>query len=412
MLFLGFSAGTPYLLVFSTLTAWLADVGVNRGTVGVLAWVGLTYSLKFLWAPAVDGIRLPLLHRLLGRRRSWMLLAQLGTIAGLILLSTTDPLQNVLLVALFALLASFSSATQDITIDAWRIEAVEVDRQAAMAASYQYGYRIGVLTSSAGALFLADVYDWSLTYRAMAACMGVGVVAVLLIAEPEQGDSVRKKEGAAEWIHSHIIEPFRDIFQRYKLFALGILAFVALFRFTDYLMGSMAMPFYLDMGYTKSEIAAVAKLYGTGATLVGIMVGGLVVGRFGLRGPLIASVILLALTNLAFAAVASAGKTDLWLLAGVITGDNFSAGLSGTAFIAFLSSLTSRQHTATQYALLSSLMALPGKLMSGFSGFLSLEVGWVNFYVIVCLAGVPAIILALLGKRLKFFQSSDGVKPD
>ena len=411
MLFLGFSAGTPYLLVFSTLTAWLADVGVNRGTVGVLAWVGLTYSLKFLWAPAVDGIRLPLLHRLLGRRRSWMLLAQMGIIAGLILLSTTDPLQNVLLVALFALLASFSSATQDIVIDAWRIEAVEVERQAAMAASYQYGYRVGVLTSSAGALFLADVYDWSLTYRAMAACMGIGVVAVLLIAEPEQGDSVRKKESAAEWIHSHVIEPFRDIFQRYKLFALGILAFVALFRFTDYLMGSMAMPFYLDMGYTKSEIAAVAKLYGTGATLVGIMVGGLVVGRFGLRGPLIASVILLALTNLAFAAVASAGKTDLWLLAGVITGDNFSAGLSGTAFIAFLSSLTSRQHTATQYALLSSLMALPGKLMSGFSGFLSLEVGWVNFYVIVCLAGVPAIILALLGKRLKFFHSSDGGKP-
>ena len=285
MLFLGFAAGLPLLLVFSTLTAWLADVGVYRGTVGMLAWVSLTYSLKFLWAPAVDGIRLPLLHRMLGRRRSWMLLAQMGIIAGLILLSTTDPLENVLLVALFALLASFSSATQDIAIDAWRIEAVEVDRQAAMAASYQYGYRIGMLVSGAGALFLADAYDWSLTYRAMAACMGVGVVAVLLIAEPEHGDPVRKRESAEEWIRSHIVEPFRDIFQRYKLFALAILAFVALFRVSDYLMGSMAMPFYLDMGYTKSEIAAVAKLYGTVATLAGILVGGLVVGRFGLKGP-------------------------------------------------------------------------------------------------------------------------------
>ena len=405
MLFLGFAAGLPLLLVFSTLTAWLADVGVYRGTVGMLAWVSLTYSLKFLWAPAVDGIRLPVLHRLLGRRRSWMLLAQAGIITGLILLSTTDPLENVLFVALFALLASFSSATQDIAIDAWRIEAVEVDRQAAMAASYQYGYRIGMLVSGAGALFLADAYDWGLTYRAMAACMGVGVVAVLLIAEPEHREIARRRQSASEWIHSHIVEPFRDIFRRYKLFALAILAFVAVFRISDYLMGSMAMPFYLDMGYTKSEIAAVAKLYGTLATLAGILVGGLMVGRFGLKGPLIASAILLALTNLAFAALATAGETNLWLLAGVITGDNFSVGLSGTAFIAFLSALTSRKYTATQYALLSSLMALPGKFMAGWSGFLSLEVGWVNFYVLVCLAGVPAIGLAIYLGRLKLLQS-------
>jgi len=411
MLFLGFAAGLPLLLVFSTLTAWLADVGVYRGTVGMLAWVSLTYSLKFLWAPAVDGIQLPLLHRMLGRRRSWMLLAQLGIISGLLLLATTDPLENVLLVAMFALLASFSSATQDIAIDAWRIEAVEVDRQAAMAASYQYGYRIGMLVSGAGALFLADAYDWSLTYRAMAACMGVGVVAVLLIAEPEHENSVRRRESAAEWIRSHIAEPFRDIFQRYKMFALAILAFVALFRVSDYLMGSMAMPFYLDMGYTKSEIAAVAKLYGTVATLAGILVGGLAVGKFGLKAPLIGSAILLAITNLAFAALATAGETNLWLLAAVITGDNFSVGLSGTAFIAFLSALTSRKYTATQYALLSSLMALPGKFMAGWSGFLSLEVGWVNFYVLVCLAGVPAILLAIYVTRLKFFQSSESIGP-
>lgn len=406
MLFLGFSAGLPYLLVVGTLTAWLADVGVYRGAIGMLAWVGLTYSFKFLWAPVVDGIQLPLLHRMLGRRRSWMLLAQTGIIAGLTLLSTSDPLENVLVFASFALLASFSSATQDIAIDAWRIEAVGVERQGAMAASYQFGYRIGVLVSGAGALFLADAYDWSLTYRAMAACMGVGVLAVLLIPEPEHDDAKRERESVREWMNSHIVEPFKDIFERYKLFAVAILAFVALFRVTDYLMGSMTLPFYLDMGYTKSEIAAIAKLYGTGATLVGILVGGIVVGRFGLKGPLIASAILLAVTNLAFAALAIRGEADLWLLASVITGDNFSQGLSGTAFIAFLSSLTSQKYTATQYALLSSLMTLPGKFMGGWSGFLSLEVGWVNFYVVVCLAGVPAILLAIFGTRLNFFTRS------
>ena len=412
MLFLGFSSGLPYLLVFSTLTAWLADTGVHRGTVGMLAWVGLTFSLKFLWAPLVDGVRLPLLHRMLGRRRSWMLLAQFGIIAGLILLSTTDPLESVLPVAAFALLASFSSATQDIAIDAWRIEAVEMERQGAMAANYQLGYRLGVLLSGAGALFLADAYDWSLTYLVMAACMSIGVAAVLLIAEPEHPEKAAEKESLPQWVQSHVIQPFADIFRRYRIYAVAILAFVAFFRLTDYLMGPMAYPFYLDMGYSLSEIAAVAKLYGTAATLVGVMVGGLVVSRYGLRGPLIASAILLALTNLTFATIATAGEADLWLLAAVITGDNFSQGLSGTAFITFLSSLTSRQHTATQYALLASLMALPGKLLTGFSGFLSLEVGWVNFFVIVCLAGLPGIVLAILGKRLNFFKPPSDPNPD
>lgn len=409
MLFLGFSSGLPYLLVFSTLTAWLADVGVHRGTIGMFALVSLTFSLKFLWAPLVDGFRLPVLHRLLGRRRSWMLLAQLGTIAGLVLLSTTNPLENVIPVALFALLASFSSATQDIAIDAWRIEAVRVERQAAMAAGYQYGYRIAILVSGAGALFLADQYDWGLTYLLMAVFMVVGIAAVLSIGEPEHDESAPARRSFWEWTNSHIVQPFADIFRRYGLYALAILAFVALFRISDYLMGIMSMPFYLDMGYTKSEIAAVAKLYGTVATLAGVLVGGLVVSRFGLRGPLIASAILLPLTNLAFAALALAGETDLWLLAGVITGDNFTVGLSGTAFIAFLSSLTSRQHTATQYALLSSLMALPGKILSSQAGFVSLDIGWVNFYVLVCLAGIPAILLAIYVTRLKFFQSSEAI---
>lgn len=412
MLFLGFSAGLPYLLVFSTLTAWLADVGVHRGTIGMLAWVSLTYSLKFVWAPLVDGFRLPVLHRLLGRRRSWMLLAQLGIITGLVMLSTTNPLDNVTPVALFALLASFSSATQDIAIDAWRIEAVKVERQAAMAAGYQYGYRTGVLLAGAGALFLADEYDWNLTYLVMAGCMTVGIAAVLSIGEPEHDEPVRARRSFWEWTNSHIVQPFADIFRRYGLYALAILAFVALFRISDYLMGIMAIPFYLDMGYTKSEIAAVAKLYGTVATLVGILLGGLAAGRFGLRLPLIASAILLPLTNLAFAALALAGETDLWLLAAVITGDNFTLGLSGTAFIAYLSSLTSPQHTATQYALLSSLMALPGKTLSGWAGFVSLDMGWVNFYVLVCLAGVPAILLAIYVTRLKSFQSSETTGPN
>jgi len=412
MLFLGFSAGLPYLLIFSTLSAWLADVGVFRGSIGLFAWVSLTFSLKFLWAPLVDGYRLPLLDRILGRRRSWMLLAQLGIISGLILLSAANPLENLLAVAVFSLLVSFSSATQDIAIDAWRIEAVEVDRQAAMAASYQYGYRIGTLLAGAGALFLADVLDWRLTYLAMACCMGVGVVAVILIGEPEHHDSARAKQSVAEWGRTYIVGPLRDVFERFGRYALVILAFVALFRVSEYLMSNMANPFYLAMGYTLSEIAAVAKLYGAVAGFVGVLVGGLVVGRFGLRGPLILSAILLPLTNLAFAVLALASEPNLWLLAAVNTADNFSAGLAGTAFIAYLSSLTSPKYTATQYALLTSLMALPGKLMAGASGYLSLAVGWANFYVLVCLAGAPAILLAIYVTRLKFFRSSESIGPN
>jgi len=408
MLFLGFAAGLPFPLVFSTMTAWLADAGVNRGTVGMLAWVSLAYTLKIFWAPLVDNVRLPLLHRLLGRRRSWMLLAQLGVMGGLAMLAGTDPNASIYPVAAFALLAAFSSATQDIALDAWRIEAVEIERQAAMAASYQYGYRLALLVSGAGALYLAEYYSWSLSYLVMAACMGVGVVAVLFVAEPARHSAARAFTGLAGWLRATYVEPLADIMQRYGRYALAVLAFVGLFRVSDYLMGSMAMPFYLDMGYTKVEIANIAKIYGTAATLVGTMAGGLMVGRFGLRAPLILSAVLLALTNLAFAAVAASGESNLWLLGAVITGDNLAVGMSGTAFIAFLSNLTSRNHTATQYALLTSLMALPGKFMSGWSGFLSLEVGWVNFYALVCLAGVPAIALAIYVTRLKFFDRGAG----
>ena len=404
MFFLGFSAGLPYPLVISTLTAWLADVGVNRGTVGMLAWVGLAYTLKILWAPLVDSARLPLLHRLLGRRRSWMLLAQLGVIGGLLLLAGTDPGTNIFPVAVFALLAAFSSATQDIAMDAWRIEAVEIERQAAMAASYLYGYRVALLISTAGALYLAEYYSWSVSYLAMAACMGVGVVTVLFVAEPARRSTVRAFSGLTGWLRTTYVEPLADIIQRYGRYALAILALVGLFRISDYLMGPMSMPFYLDMGFTKVEIANIAKIYGTAATLAGTMAGGLLVGRFGLRAPLILSAVLLAVTNLGFAAVAASGESNLWLLGGVITGDNLAMGISGTVFIAYLSNLTSRNYTATQYALLTSLMALPGKILSGGSGFLSLEVGWVNFYVLICLAGVPAILLAIYVTRLKLFD--------
>ncbi|WP_446830922.1 AmpG family muropeptide MFS transporter [Candidatus Foliamicus sp.] len=411
MFFLGFSAGLPFPLVFSTLTAWLADVGVNRGTVGMLAWVGLAYTLKIFWAPLVDTVRLPLLHRMLGRRRSWMLLAQFGVICGLLLLAGTNPGANIYPVAVFALLAAFSGATQDIAMDAWRIEAVEVERQAAMAASYQYGYRVAMLVSTAGALYLAEFYSWSVSYLTMAACMGVGVVTVILVAEPVRRSTSRAFAGSVGWLRATYLEPLLDIVGRYGRYALAILAFVGLFRVSDYVMGSMAMPFYLDMGYTKVEIANITKIYGTAATLAGTMAGGLLVGRFGLRAPLILSTILLPVTNLAFASVAASGESNLWLLGAVVTADNLAMGMSGTAFIAFLSNLTSRNHTATQYALLTSLMALPGKLMSGGSGFLSLEVGWVNFYVLVCLAGLPAILLAIYVTRLKFFDRVPETSP-
>lgn len=399
MLFLGFSAGLPFLLVAGTLTAWLKLADVSITDIGLFALIGVAYSVKFFWAPLVDRLPLPLLHRCLGRRRSWMLLAQLIVIGGLLGIAGTDPAGQLMTVALYAVIVAFGSATQDIAVDAYRIEAVELSRQGAMAAAYQTGYRIGILAAGAGALVIAEWLDWATAYRAMAALMGIGLVTVLLIAEPEAtgaGDSPAR--GIARWFVTAVIGPFVDFFRRNGKAALLLLAFIGCYRISDMVLGVMANPFYIDLGFTLSEIAAVTKVFGVLVTLFGAAVGGVAVARYGLNGPLVYGAMLLAATNLFFAGMALYGP-ELWFLMLTISADNLAAGFTGTVFIAYLSGLTNVAYTATQYALFSSLMTLPGKLISAGSGWVVDTVDWFSFFIYASAMGLPAIFLAIAVTR-------------
>ena len=407
MLFLGFSAGLPFLLVFSTLSAWLRSYEVSRTAIGMFAWVGLFYSLKFCWAPLVDRLPIPVLTRILGRRRSWMLVAQLGIVAGLLGMAGQDPGAALLPIALLSVFVAFCSATQDIVIDAYRIEAAPAEDQGAMAASYQLGYRVALLVSGAGALYLAEFISWNAAYSVMLACMLVGPVSVLIIDEPESKVSAAPGNDAGElglkrsvaWFGDAIIGPFSEFFRRMGAFALLVLAFIGLSRVSDLLFGNIANVFYLDLGYSLSEIATVAKFFGFGVTIGGVFFGGVVVSRYGPVRPLLAATALVAVTNLCFAALAARGSADILHLIGVISADNFAVGFAGTVFIAYFSSLTHAAYTATQYALFTSLMLLPGKLLSGFSGMVVDATDYVTFFLYASAAGIPAVILAAVIMR-------------
>jgi PAT family beta-lactamase induction signal transducer AmpG len=423
MLFLGFSAGLPLLLVFGTLSAWLREVGVDRSTIGHISWVAILYAFKFAWAPLVDRVPIPFVSSTLGHRRSWMLLAQFGVIGALIMMATSDPDTQLSMLVVAALLAAFSSATQDISIDAWRIEAAVVEWQGAMAATYQIGYRVGMIAAGAGALYLAEFYSWSVAYICMALLMLVGVATTFCIFEPErQGarDAWLEEERVVEflarnahlpdrlrniaaWFIGAVVCPFTDFFARNGKVALLILAFIGVFRLSDITMGIMANPFYIDMGYTKSDIASVTKVFGLIMTMTGAVLGGLMVARFGVMRILLLSAVLVALTNLTFAWLAQQSPemhTVQWFgvpiyLSVVISADNLSGGMAGSAFIAYLSGLTNRAYTATQYALFSSLMLLPAKFLGGFSGDIVDAEGYVFFFSYAACLGVPAVLLVL-----------------
>jgi len=419
MLFLGFSAGLPFMLVFSTLSAWLREVGVERATIGMLSWVGIIYSIKFFWAPVVDRLRLPLLHRLLGRRRSWMLLAQAGIAIGLFNMAHLNPVGHLGAMAALALLVAFSSATQDVAIDAWRIEAVPQSMQGVMAAAYQLGYRIAIMVASAGALWIAADFGWTAAYTAMAVMVGVGIVTTLLIPEPQPRvaqqtlaqeqrviDWLERKahwpaamQQAGSWFVGAVVCPFVDFFTRYgKRLAVLMLAFIASYRLTDFTMGVMANPFYLDVGYTLKEIAAVAKGYGVIMSILGTILGGVAVARLGTVRSLVLGSLLVIGSNLLFMTLAFQDDPNLVGLAVVISADNLAMGVAGTALIAYLSSLTSASYTATQYALFSSMYALPGKLLMGTSGFVVDAVGYPWFFVYTSSLGIPALVIAGAGR--------------
>ena len=397
MAFLGFSGGLPFLLVFSTLTAWLTEGDVSRSAIGFFAWIGITYSIKVLWAPVVDSVPIAGLTGSLGQRRGWMIAGQSGIAIGLITMALVGP-SNLLFLSLAALVVAFSSATQDVAIDAFRIEAVDPEYQAAMTAAYVFGYRVALLASGAGALYLADYFSWQVSYLAMAGLMSVGVVTVLLVAEPFRGRVSKAPElslqGVLQWFKTAVASPFIDFFQRNRKTALIILFFIAIFRLSDIAMGIMANPFYLDMGYTKTEIANVAKIFGFFMSIVGSFICGALVIKWGLMRPLLIGAVAVAVTNLLFAGL-SRLEPEVIYLAVVISADNISGGFAATAFIAYLSSLTNKSYTATQYALFSSLMTLPGKFISGFSGIVVDNFGYFEFFIAAALLGVPAILLVI-----------------
>ena len=418
MLFLGFSAGLPLLLVFGTLSAWLNSVGVGKTTIGFVSWVALAYGLKFVWSPLVDRLPIPVLTRLLGQRRSWMLLAQAGVITGLVMMSVTDPVADLALVVVFAMLTAFSSATQDITIDAWRIEAIDNEYQGAMAGTYQLGYRIGMIVAGSMAFVIADHFSWSVAYVSMACCMSIGVVSTFVIDEPDH--RLRDQEWATEkrvlgmlqrnrhlperirqlqaWFVGAVICPFADFFARNGWNALLILAFIAVFRMSDITLGVMAFPFYQDMGYSGTEIGIVSGLVGKFITITGALVGGVLVVRYGVMRMLLVGAIVVILTNLLFAWLAGQQPLLIWLVL-VVGADNLAGGLAGTVFIAYLSGLTNRAYTATQYALFSSIMLLLPKFIGGFSGVVVDATSYPVFFLYAAALGTPAILFILLLMR-------------
>ena len=414
MIFLGFSAGLPFLLVFSTLSAWLRDEGVARSIIGFFSWVGLTYSIKVFWAPVIDRLPLPLLTKTLGKRRSWMLIAQIGIACGLIGMGYSDSHTQLKQIALFAVFIAFCSATQDIVVDAYRIEAAIPEHQGAMAATYVLGYRVALLVAGAGAFYIADYTSWQTAYYAMAATMSVGIITTLIIKEPEHKitEATLKAERNLEstigipqtsslssrllrWFSEAVVSPFAEFFTRNGKAGLLILTLIAVYKMSDITMGVMANPFYLDLGFTKKEIADVSKIFGFFMTIAGASLGGIMVVKYGLMRPLLLGAIMVALTNLLFALLA-VSEPNLMLLAGVISADNLSGGIATSVFIAYLSSLTNSAYTATQYALFSSLMTLPAKLLGGFSGIVVDSYGYQTFFIYASAVGLPAIILVII----------------
>jgi MFS transporter, PAT family, beta-lactamase induction signal transducer AmpG len=434
MLLLGFSAGLPFLLTAGTLSTWLREAGIDRTTIGFLSWIGFAYSFKVLWAPLIDQMPLPVLDKAMGRRRAWMLVAQLAIVVWLIGFAFSQPSPDHLgpMIA-FALLVAFSSATQDIVVDAWRIDAATQDEQGVMAGAYQAGYRIALFAAGAGALYIAEFFSWTAAYLTMAALMLVGVAATIFA--PRVGDRPGKTDedariermldqaklrpgfarSATEWFYKAVAAPFADFGRRYG-FDLGvvILCLVSTYRMTDTVMGVMANPFYIDLGFSKDQIATVSKVYGIWIGLAGALFGGWAVAQFGLMRALVIGAIVGSASNLMFAWMALQGP-DVWALTLTISVENFAGGFAGTSLIAYMSSLTSTAFTATQYALFSSFYTIPGRFIGGFSGAMVDASNYFWFFVITAVMGLPAVLLSiylwLYGHRLSAGHAKEPQKP-
>lgn len=431
LLFFGFSSGLPLLLVFGTLSFWLREAGVERSLITYFSWVGLAYGFKWIWAPLIDQLALPILTPLLGRRRSWLAFSQAALIASLAGLGMADPNDGLQTMALLAVIVAFSSATQDIVIDAYRIESSGERLQAAMAATYMAGYRLAMIVAGAGALALAtwfsvdassyDLTAWRYAYFAMAALMSIGLITTLVVAEPPaptKDDSLETQRQHivavsqqyahlpvpiarfVGWAYIAVICPFADFIKRYGKQALIILALIGTYRISDVILGIIANVFYVDMGFQKQDIAQIIKIYGVIMTIIGAALGGVLVNRMGVIRVLFIGALLVAATNGLFAWLASLGP-DTRALTLVISLDNLAGGIATAAFVAYLSSLTNIQYSATQYALFSSVMLLFPKFIGGFSGGFVDNFGYQPFFMGVALLGLPIAILVVLAGRIE-----------
>lgn len=413
MIFIGFSSGMPFGALAEPLSAWLTQAGLGKAEIGLFALVSLPYSLKFLFAPFVDRLPLPLLGRMFGRRRGWALAAQGMLIASLIGLGGSDPAVDAWWTAAFALAVAFASATQDTVVDAFRVELLALRGQAAGAATATFGWRLGQVAAGAGGLILGDLLPWSTVFCAIAAGIGVGVLAILLNPEPKASASPQSRalEDRAEawlarmpglpravglvaaWLWAACVCPFLEFTTRRGWVA--VLLFILLYKFGDAVLGVMKVPFLLEIGFTKTDIAEIAKLFGFVATIAGGVVGGVVVARLGIMRGLLVCGLAMALSNLVFVLQAWAGN-DIAVLAFTVSVENVTTGMGMTAFVAYMSSLCNVAYTATQYALLTSLMAMGRTVLASGAGWLAEQVSWPTFFVLTTIAAAPGILLLLL----------------
>ena len=404
----GFASGLPYVLIFITLTAWLRDVGIDLSLIGFISWIMLTYSLKFLWAPFVD--RSPTkFFKKFGHRRSWIITMQFQIIISLIVLSFINPVTNLIIFALFAFNIALAGSIQDIAIDAYRIESAKLEDQGNLAAGYQFGYRIAILVGSSFALIYAENFSWSLTYQLMALFMTFNIFMSIYISSEKPNPNLVKLN-----YQQSLVDPIKDFFERFGLkMASLLLLIVATYRLTDIVMGPMANPFYIDMGYSLSEIGYVVKVVALIATIIGVFIGGIFIKRYGLYVSLLVGAFLVMFTNVCFS-YAAINEKNLMLLSIIVASDSLAAGIVGTVNITFLTSLVSSKYTGFQYALLTSLMAFLGKVFGGLSGVLvenfqylyGFNYGWMSFYIFTSLLAIPAIIIIFLNKNFFIIKNS------
>lgn len=397
MLILGLFSGLPFVLIFSTLAYWLTSKGVSKTDIALFSLVRFPYSFKFLWAPYVDRLQLPVLTALLGRRRSWALVFQFGLMISLLLLIRTNPAADPILTGLCAVAVAFFSASQDIVFDAFRVEDFEPQDQGAASGSFVFGYRIGMLAAGAGALYMAEIMSWKSVYTLLAISGLIGIITILIVREPSH--QTLKNDG--NFFEEAVVAPIKDFVSRPGW--VWIVLFIMLYKLCETTLGTMTAPFYIEMGFSYDQIATVVKLYGIAATILGGLLGGIAVVRWGIMRSLLICGILQGISNLPFAYLATQGNSLVWLMISVVS-DNLASAMATSAFVAYMSFLCNTAYTATQYALLSSLMALPRDLLSSGSGWLADHTIWPVFFTITAFLSLPGLIVLILLNR-KFPQN-------